>query len=76
MSFDPGILMVPQYAVTTGLSIGLKSRPGNCPCALVVEESGVRVIGGRKFSDNKDAGCNASELRIKTSRFARNDKLL
>ena len=55
--------MQSQYAVTTDIFSGLKSRPGNCPYALVVEESGVLVIVDRKFSNNKDTGRNASELR-------------
>jgi len=52
-----------QYAVTTDTFSGLKSRPGNYPYAPVVEESGVPVIVDRKFSNNKDTGRNASELR-------------
>ena len=43
------------------LSIGLKSRPGNCPYTPVAQGSGVRVTGGRKFPIGKAAGRNASE---------------
>ena len=49
------------YAVTTGYSCGLKSRPGNYPCAPVVQGSGVLATGGRKFPIGKAAGRNASE---------------
>ena len=49
------------FAVTTVLSCGLKSRPGSYPYAPVVQGSGVRAIGGRKFPIGKAAGRNASE---------------
>ena len=49
------------YAVTTAQSSGLKSRPGNYPCAPVVKGSGVLATGGRKFPIGKAAGRSASE---------------
>ena len=47
----------------SNLASGLKSRPRNCPYTLVARRSGVRVIEGREFLNDKDAGRNASEPR-------------
>jgi hypothetical protein len=44
-------------------SCGLKSRPRSCPCALVVQGSGVLATGGREFPIGKAAGRNGSEPR-------------
>jgi len=43
------------------LSIGLKSRPGSCPCASVAQGSSVLETGGCEFPIGKAAGRNASE---------------
>ena len=53
--------MLCPFAVTTVSSSGLKSRPGSYPFTPVVQGSGARVIGGRKFPIGKAAGRNASE---------------
>jgi hypothetical protein len=47
----------------SNLASGLKSRPRNCPYALVARRSGVQVIESREFLNDKDAGRNASEPR-------------
>lgn len=49
------------YAVTTVYSHGLEFRPGSYPFTPVVQGSGVRVIGSRKFPIGKAAGRNARE---------------
>ena len=43
------------------LSSGLKSRPGNYPCAPVAQGSGVLATEGRKFPIGKAADRNASK---------------
>ena len=47
----------------SNLASGLKFRPRNCPYTVVARRSGVRVIEGREFLNDKDAGRNASEPR-------------
>ena len=53
----------PGVRSNSNLAIGLKSRPRNCPYTLVARRSGARVIEGREFLNDKDAGRNASEPR-------------
>ena len=47
----------------SNLASGLKSRARNCPYTLVARRSGVRVIEGREFLNDKEAGRNASDPR-------------
>ena len=53
----------PGVRSNSNLASGLKSRPRNCPYTLVARRSGVRVIEGREFLNDKEAGRNASEPR-------------
>ena len=43
----------PDVRSNSNLASGLKSRPRNCPYALVARRSGVRVIEGREFLTTK-----------------------